>query len=109
MGTKNRKNEKVDLSAVQQLVRIVAKSTGLTFKGAREAIDLVFEGVTVRTLATGRFSWPKFGTWLTSVRAARNVINPQTHEVMRLQETKGVRFRPSRFLLEKARNARGVR
>jgi len=104
-----RRKSLAELSALQQLVRQVADAGGVTLKVARHQLETAVEEITTKTLHTGRFHWPGFGTWKRTVRAARNVVNPQTHEIMRLEETKGVRWRPAREILKKAQRARGGR
>lgn len=84
-----------------ELVEAMAVQTRLTKKDTAAFIDMLFEKVGGAVRATGRFSYPGFGTWTIRTRKARKIRNPQTHETMRLEATRTIGFRPAKELKAK--------
>jgi DNA-binding protein HU-beta len=81
-----------------QLVKVVAQQARLTKKSTERLIDTVFNNIGEAVRSDARFYYPGFGTWSLRLRKARQVRNPQTNEMMRLDESKTVGFRPSKEL-----------
>jgi DNA-binding protein HU-beta len=81
-----------------QLVETIASRSRLTKKSAAELLDIVFENIGDAVKRETRFSYPGFGTWLLRQRKARRVRNPRTNEVMSLNATRTIGFRPAKEL-----------
>jgi len=81
-----------------QFITKVARVNSCTKKQAARILDsasiLVF--VTVRD--EGRFSWPALGVFSMRTRKARRIRNPQTNELMQLQKSRTIGFRPAKCL-----------
>jgi DNA-binding protein HU-beta len=81
-----------------QLVETIASRSRLTKKSAAELLDIVFENIGDAVKRETRFSYPGFGTWLLRQRKARRVRNPRTNEVMSLNASRTIGFRPAKEL-----------
>jgi DNA-binding protein HU-beta len=83
-----------------QLVETIASRSRITKKSAAELLDIVFENIGDAVRRDTRFSYPGFGTWLLRQRKARRVRNPRTNEVMSLNASRTIGFRPAKELKE---------
>jgi DNA-binding protein HU-beta len=79
----------------REQVTLVARSTGLTARHARDAID-AFAVVVATALVedAGRITVDGLGTFLVQHRAPRRVMNPATGDMMELPATAVVKFKP---------------
>jgi DNA-binding protein HU-beta len=81
-----------------ELVEAVARQSRLTKKATAEMMEIVFGTIGRAVKDQERFSYPGFGTWSLRKRKARNIRNPQTNELMKLEATKTIAFRPAKEL-----------
>ena len=81
-----------------ELVEAVARRSRLTKKATAEMMEIVFGTIGRAVKDQERFSYPGFGTWSIRTRKARKFRNPQTNELMKLDATKTIGFRPSKEL-----------
>ena len=81
-----------------QLVEMVANRSRLTKKSAAEFIDIVFNSIGDAVRSDTRFSYPGFGTWSLRSRKARKIRNLQTREIIKLNASRTVGFRPAKEL-----------
>jgi DNA-binding protein HU-beta len=81
-----------------QLVEMVANRSRLTKKSAAEFIDIVFNSIGDAVRSDTRFSYPGFGTWSLRSRKARKIRNPQTREIIKLNASRTIGFRPAKEL-----------
>ncbi|HYX91174.1 MAG TPA: HU family DNA-binding protein [Myxococcaceae bacterium] len=81
-----------------ELVEAVARQSRLTKKATEEMMEIVFGTISRAVKNEERFSYPGFGTWSLRTRKARKVRNPQTNELMKLDATKTIGFRPAKEL-----------
>lgn len=76
---------------------MTAKAGGaLTRKATGELIDELFEAIRSSISQNGRFSYPGFGTFTVRDRKARKGRNPQTGEVITIEATRSVSFKPAK-------------
>jgi len=83
------KNEMVE--AVQQ----ACKDQELSKKDTGDVIDAVFETMGAAIKKEARFSYPNFGTFKVTERAARKGRNPRTGAEIRIKASKTVKFAPA--------------
>jgi DNA-binding protein HU-beta len=83
-------------SALLRILDNHATACGLTKKQARRHVEDFLARIACEVLSDDRFHFPGFGTFTATTRTARNVRNPVTKQLMRLPETRSVRFRPSK-------------
>lgn len=81
-----------------QLVELVARRSRLTKKSAAQFMEIVFNSIGEAVRTETRFSYPGFGTWSLRSRKARNIRNPQTNEIIRLNASHTVGFRAAKEL-----------
>jgi len=83
-----------------ELVTLVAEKAGTTKKNADAALTAVIDSIT-ETLAKGeKVQLVGFGTFEVRERAAREGVNPQTREKIKIAATKTPAFKPGRALKE---------
>lgn len=84
----------------KELVKLVAEATERTQVDAKEVVDATFEAI-ANALAEGdQVSITNFGKFSTSVRAAREAVNPQdpTGAKIQVPETTVPKFKASSVL-----------
>jgi DNA-binding protein HU-beta len=75
------------------LISSVANKAGITKKDASAAVEATLETIT-ETLASGdSVAFIGFGTFSTSVRAAREGVNPSTGAKLQIAESTVAKFR----------------
>ena len=84
-----------------QLVELVASRSRLTKKSTAEFMDILFNSIGDAVRTEARFSYPGFGTWSLRSRKARNIRNPQTNEIIKLDASRTIGFRPAKELKER--------
>jgi nucleoid DNA-binding protein len=83
---------------MQDLVRAVARFTGLKQKTAAEAVHRVFTEIEDALIQGDRVTLGSFGTFRVKVRAARLGRNPRTGAAIPIPDRKVVSFRPGKEL-----------
>ena len=83
------KNEMVE--AVQN----ACKDKDMSKKDTGEVVDAVFETMSKAIKKDERFSYPNFGTFKVTKRAARKGRNPRTGAEIKIKASKTVKFAPS--------------
>lgn len=63
---------------------------------ARKRLRRLLKSLAAAVLKDGRVAIPGFGVFKCRSRKARQVRNPQTHELMQLPETVEIRFRKAK-------------
>lgn len=82
------------------LVTILAKEVGITQQEANHALDTFVTTVKKALKKGDRVSLVGFGSWEVRKRAARNGVNPQTGEKIKIAARKVVKFNPGKELKE---------
>ncbi|TFG37959.1 MAG: HU family DNA-binding protein [Candidatus Aminicenantes bacterium] len=83
------------------LVDRIAVLTGIPKTHIAMVFDAIFE-LTVEALAEGdKITLPNFGTFMVSVRPARQGRNPSTGETINISASKSVRFKVSKNLKDR--------
>jgi len=83
-----------------ELVTLVAEKAGTSKKNADAALTAVIDSIT-ETLAKGeKVQLVGFGTFEVRERAAREGVNPQTREKIKIEAKKTPAFKPGRALKE---------
>ena len=77
----------------KQVLIDALKAIGLRAVDANQAVDTVTETIAGELRKGERFSIPGFGTFAVSNRAARMGRNPRTGAEIKIQASKGVRFK----------------
>lgn len=82
----------------KELSEAVAKKTGLSNKGAAEAVDATLEAITKSLKKGQKVSLVGFGTFEVRKRKARMGINPQTKKPIKIPASKAPAFKPGKAL-----------
>lgn len=77
------------------LVEAVAKAAGINRRTAGSAVDATFETIIRAIKKSKRFQVPDFGTFTVRSRKARKGRNPQTGDVITIQASRTVGFKPA--------------
>lgn len=83
------------MSSKDDMVELIAKTTGCTKTSAREAVNKMFDSIMKQTKRSGEFQIPGFGKFKVRHRAARMGRNPRTGQTMRIRASKSVGFKPA--------------
>ncbi|MBT1072858.1 HU family DNA-binding protein [Pelotalea chapellei] len=75
-----------------EFIASVAEKTGLTKAAAAEAVDAFVATVAETLKAGGKITFPGFGTFSVSERAARKGRNPQTGAELQIAASKSGKF-----------------
>lgn len=75
-----------------ELIRAVAKNTNYTIGSVSEVVDNLFEVISNTVSEGDDVAIQGFGKFTTNVRAAREIRNPRTGELMDVPEMKTVKF-----------------
>ena len=79
----------------QDLIDSVADATGLSKKGAADAVDAVLTNITEGIRAEKRLSLSGFGTFTVRSRKGRLGRNPRTGEEIEIAPSMTVGFKPA--------------
>lgn len=78
----------------------VAESAGVARQQAESVIDAFFDTVKSAVKSGDRVSWPSFGSFSGSARAARTGRNPATGASIKIPAAKGLKFSSGSALKE---------
>ena len=81
-----------------ELVDAVAKAADVSKADAERTLGAFFDHVTTATKKGDKISWPGFGSFSTTKRAARKGRNPQTGAPVKIAASKAMKFTPSSTL-----------
>lgn len=81
-----------------ELIKIVAKRTGISSKEVNIVIDTFFKELS-QSLRTEDISIKDFGTLKKVTQAPHQARNPQTGELIMVPEKEVVKFKPSKNIL----------
>jgi DNA-binding protein HU-beta len=82
------------------VVASVAQSAGVSKADAERVIDAFFDETTRAVKGGDEVSWPKFGKFSKSERAARMGRNPQTGEAVQVPASTSMKFSAAAALKE---------
>lgn len=82
------------------LISVVADKAGITKAQAGEAVAAVFDSIEGTLKGGGKAAFVGFGTFSTSVRAAREGRNPLTGKTIQIAEKTMVKFKAGKGLSE---------
>jgi len=82
------------------IVAKMAESADISKVAAEKALNGFIETLTDELSSGGRVTLVGFGTFSVSDRAAREVMNPQTKQKMKVPATKVAKFKPGAKLKE---------
>lgn len=83
------------MSSKDDMVDLVAKTTGCTKTNARDAVNNMFDFIMAQCKKSGEVQIPGFGKFKVRERAARMGRNPQTGQPMQFKASKSVGFKPA--------------
>lgn len=83
------------MSSKDEMVDMVAKTTGCTKTSARDAVNNMFGSIMKQVKRAGEVQIPGFGKFSVRKRAARKGRNPQTGQMIQIKASKSVGFRPA--------------
>jgi len=78
-----------------ELIDSVASSAGVSKADAERTIGAFFDLVVASAKQGDKITWPGFGSFSTTERAARTGRNPQTGEAVEIAASTALRFSPS--------------
>lgn len=84
-----------------ELISKMADDAGITKAQATEAYDSFVEAVTTSLQKDEKLTLIGFGTFSSSIRAARKGINPATRQPIDIPEKKVIKFKAGKALQEK--------
>ena len=79
---------------------IVSSHPTLNKKQSGELVDTIFKTLATSIRKDEKFTYPGFGTFKVSKRAARMGTNPRTKEPMQIPASKTVNFKPAKAFKE---------
>lgn len=82
------------------LIAAIAEGAGISKAAAKAALDSTLTAITNAMKEGDKVILPGFGTFSTSVRAAREGINPQTKAKITIAEKTIMKFKPSAGILD---------
>jgi DNA-binding protein HU-beta len=83
-----------------ELIACVAEATGLTKKGAGEAVEATLDAIAGALSEGEKVTLVGFGTFEVRDRKAKRGVNPITKEPIDIPASKSAAFRPSKQLKE---------
>lgn len=86
-----------------EMIAMIAQTTGITKRQATTAMETLMEGVTTQLKKGKKVSFTGFGTFSISKRKARTGRNPQTGAAITIPATKVPVFRAGKRLKEAVR------
>ena len=81
-----------------ELIEMIAQKANLSKKSATKAIDLFVDAVKKNLATDKKVTITGFGTFSVSSRAARNGVNPQTGQSIRIPATRVPHFKAGKEL-----------
>ncbi|MBQ1321775.1 MAG: HU family DNA-binding protein [Solobacterium sp.] len=90
--------KKVEALTKKVLADKLAAEAGMTKKAAAETVNFVFETMAEQMKKGGEVDINGFGKFSVKKRAARQGINPQTKEVIKIKASKVPAFKASKTL-----------
>jgi len=81
-----------------ELVSTVAEEAGCSNAQAEQIIGALFSSIVSTAKSGDKVSWPGFGSFSVSQRAARTGRNPQTGATINIAASKALRFSPAAAL-----------
>jgi DNA-binding protein HU-beta len=79
----------------QDLIEAVSKATGLSKRGAQNAVDATIDGISKGIRKEKRLALSGFGTFTVRKRKARTGRNPRTGEEIQIDASRTVGFKPA--------------
>lgn len=83
------------MSSKDDMVDLVAKTTGCTKTSARDAVNNMFDSIMAQCKSAGEVQIPGFGKFKVRHRGARMGRNPRTGQTMQIKASKSVGFKPA--------------
>ncbi|PIE32929.1 MAG: DNA-binding protein [Ilumatobacter coccineus] len=81
-----------------ELIDAIAQAAGVTKADAERTVGAFFDVVVDKAKAGEKVSWPGFGSFSTTKRAARTGRNPQTGETVQIKASTAMKFSASSTL-----------
>ncbi|STO31382.1 HB [Fusobacterium necrogenes] len=87
----------------KEFVELYAEKGKVSKKEAERNINLFLETVEESLVKGEEVSFVGWGKWEVVERAGRDVRNPQTQELMRIEPKKAIKFKTGKLLAEKVK------
>jgi DNA-binding protein HU-beta len=81
-----------------ELIDAIAASAGVSKADAERTVGAFFDTVVSSTKKGDKITWPGFGSFATTKRAAREGRNPQTGEPVKIKASTAMKFTASSTL-----------
>lgn len=81
-----------------ELINQIAETSGLSKADSKKALEATLDAITAAIKADDKVALVGFGTFSTSVRPARQGINPRTKETIQIDAKKVVKFKAATIL-----------
>lgn len=85
----------------KEFINLYAEKGNLTKKEAEKGINLFLESVEEALIKGEEVSFVGWGKWEIVERASRDVRNPRTKELMKVEAKKVVKFKTGKLLADK--------
>ena len=85
----------LNMSSKDDMVELVARTTGCTKTSARDAVNGMFDSIMAQCRRSGEIQIPGFGKFSVRRRAARMGRNPRTGQTIQIRASKSVGFKPA--------------
>lgn len=88
------------MANLKELINTVSTNTGLTKKDTETTLREFLNVIKTTVVSGEEISLPEFGKFETTTRAARNGRNPKSGEVIKIDESKGIKFKVGKSFKE---------
>lgn len=88
------------MTKAELIEELVSRHPALNKKQGGEILDSVFKVLAQSIRSSEKFTYPGFGTFKVTQRAARMGTNPRTKEPMPIPASKSVNFKPAKAFKE---------
>ena len=80
------------MASKAELIDMVAEKSGTSKADAERVVDSLFDCIVSEVKSGAKVSWPGFGTFSRSERAARMGRNPQTGAALQIKASRSVKL-----------------
>ena len=86
------------MSTKAEMIEAVSDAAGVSKADAERTLGAFFDHVVSETMSGSKATWPGFGSFSTTQRAAREGRNPQTGEPVAIKASTAMKFSASSTL-----------
>lgn len=90
----------------KEFIELYAKNGKITRKEAEHQINLFLDSIEEALCTSDEIGFVGWGKWKVQEKDARNVMNPQTKEIMTVPAKRVVKFKAGKLLADKVEKAK---